>query len=163
MTINQKNNAVLTSKEAFHAIGLKWEGTFAEAGAGAIREIQTELKERLKEIPHIINPDIMLGLSYHATPGGDGFTHYAAIEVEKVDNIPSGMVSIFVPTLTYATCEHHKDQSIERSYDNIYDWIRSEGLNENNVDHLTHFEKYPMNQDPYSTDPEFTIMIPVTR
>ncbi|MCJ8009569.1 GyrI-like domain-containing protein [Lederbergia wuyishanensis] len=163
MTIKQKNDAVLITKEAFHAIGIKWEGTFAEAGEGGIREIQIELQKRLKEISGIVDPEIMLGLSYHAIPGGNGFTHYAAVEVEKVEKIPSGMVSIFVPTLTYATCKHYKGQSIESSYNNIYNWISSERLKENYVDHLTHFEKYPMNQHPYSTDPEFTIMIPVTR
>ncbi|MBW8349311.1 effector binding domain-containing protein [Bacillus sp. IITD106] len=163
MTVIQKNDAALISKDSFHAIGLKWEGTFAEAGEGGIRKIQTELKERLNEIPHIVSPDILLGLSYHATPDSDGFTHYAAVEVERVEDIPFGMVSIYVPTLSYATCEHLKGQNIKQSYNNIYSWISSEGLKENNVDHLTHFEKYPMNQDPYSTDPEFTILIPVTR
>ncbi|MCR2821820.1 GyrI-like domain-containing protein [Lederbergia panacisoli] len=163
MTIEQKNDGALTSKESFRAIGFKWEGTFAEAGEGGIRKIQMELINRLNEIPRIVNPDILLGLSYHATLGGNGFTHYAAVEVDNVDEIPSGMVSIAVPTLTYATCEHRKGQNIKRSYDNVYEWILKEGLKENNVDHLTHFEKYPMTQDPYSTDPEFTIMIPVKR
>ncbi|MBS4216784.1 effector binding domain-containing protein [Bacillus sp. FJAT-49711] len=163
MTVDQQNDALLTTKEAFQAIGLKWEGTFAEAGEGAIRKIQIKLKNRLEEISNIVNPDILLGLSYHATFGGNGFTHYAVVEVESVEEVPLGMISISVPTLTYATCQHRKGQNIEQSYDNMYNWIRKEGLMENNVGHLTHFEKYPMTQNPYSTDPEFTIMIPVMR
>lgn len=44
---------------------LKWEGTFAEAGAGAIRKVQTEFKRRLHEIKNMMHPDELLGLSYH--------------------------------------------------------------------------------------------------
>ncbi|HEY4552891.1 MAG TPA: GyrI-like domain-containing protein [Bacillaceae bacterium] len=157
----QNDGAMLIEKEAFYAIGLKWKGTFQEAGAGQIRPVHEELQKRLKEIRNVTNPEIMLGLSYHARPDGKGFTHYAAVEVEKVDEIPPGMVSISVPTLKYALYEHRKGQGIEASYSNIYKWIANQGYQENNPDSLTHFEKYPMKQDPYSEDPEFTIMIPI--
>ncbi|MGG3282053.1 GyrI-like domain-containing protein [Paenibacillus solani] len=162
MTIDQRNEATLTRKEAFQAVGLRWEGTFAEAGAGGIRAVHRRLQERLGEIPYAIHTDTMLGLSYHAVPGGDGFIHYAVVEVERIiDRVPDGMVTISVPDLTYAACSHRKEQSIDQSYNNIYAWIKEQGYSEYNPDHLTHFEKYPMSQDPYADDPEFTIMIPV--
>lgn len=161
MKAQQQNEAALTKKEAFQAVGLKWEGTFAEAGAGGIRAVQLQLQQRLDEIPYAIHKETMLGLSYHAFPGGEGFIHYAAVEVERVDKLPEGMVAVSVPTLTYACCEHRKEHSIEQSYNNIYAWIREQGCKEYSPDHLTHFEKYPMNQDPYGDGPEFTIMIPV--
>ncbi|KOP66949.1 transcriptional regulator [Bacillus sp. FJAT-18019] len=161
MTIDQRNEAALTSKEAFQAMGLKWEGTFAEAGAGGIRAVHRTLQGRLSEIPHALHTDTLLGLSYHAAPGGDGFIHYAVVEVERIDEVPDGMITISVPALTYATCAHRKEQSIDQSYNNIYAWIKEQGYSEYNPDHLTHFEKYPMSQDPYSDDPEFVIMIPV--
>jgi len=161
MTVSQKNEANLTEKKAFHAVGLEWEGTFAEAGTGGIRAVHRALQERLKENPHVINPETMLGLSYHAVPGGERFTHYAVVEVEKVEKVPARMVTVSIPTLTYATCKHDKNQRIDQSYHNIYHWIKSQGYKENNVDNLTHFEQYPMSQDPYADDPEFVIMIPI--
>ncbi|MFD2044688.1 GyrI-like domain-containing protein [Ornithinibacillus salinisoli] len=161
MTVEQKNEATLVSKEAFHAIGLKWEGTFAEAGAGSIKAVHQEFQERLKEIPHVIHPETMLGLSYHAVSGSEGFTHYAVVEVEKVEVVPPGMESVSVPTLTYAACEHHTHQSIDQSYNNIYRWIKEQGYKDYAPSNLTHFEKYPMSQDPYTENPEFVIMIPV--
>lgn len=161
MIIDQQNEAALSRKEAFQAVGLRWEGTFAEAGAGGIRAVHRTLQERLVEIPYAIHTDTMLGLSYHAVPGGDGFIHYAVVEVEQIDQVPDGMVTVSVPGLTYATCSHRKDQSIDQSYNHIYAWIKEQGYSEHNPDHLTHFEKYPMSQDPYSDDPEFIIMIPV--
>lgn len=156
--MEQKNEAMLMTKEAFQAVGLKWEGTFAEAGAGGIRAVQTVLQNRLKEIKHIVNPDKLLGLSYHVTEGG--FTHYAVVEVERAEDIPDGMTLVAVPTLTYARCQHQKGQNIETSYTNMYAWIENQGYSLHNGD-LTHFEEYPMKQDPYDRDPEFIIMIPV--
>ena len=92
---------------------------------------------------------------------GDGFIHYAVVEVERIEEVPEGMVTISVPALTYAACSHRKGQSIDQSYNNIYAWIKEQGYSEYNPDHLTHFEQYPMSQDPYTDDPEFMIMIPV--
>lgn len=161
MAVEQRNEALITTKPAFQAVGLKWEGTFAEAGAGGIRAVHKELQERLAEIPHALHKETMLGLSYHANPNADGFIHYAVVEVERVVDIPEGMVVISVPELTYATCHHAKQHNIEQSYNNIYNWIREQGYKDAAPEGLTHFEKYPMNQDPYAENPEFVIMIPV--
>ncbi|WP_341538285.1 GyrI-like domain-containing protein [Paenibacillus pinisoli] len=156
--MEQKNECMLVTKESFRAIGLKWSGTFAEAGAGGIRLVQAEMKSRMNEIKQVVNPHILLGLSYHVTE--DGFTHYSAVEVEQMEDIPDGMASITPPTLTYAKCEHRRGQNIEASYNNIYAWIQDRGYSLYKGD-ITHYEEYPMNQDPQSEDPEFVIMIPI--
>ncbi len=53
--MEQKNESVLVIKESFKAVGLKWEGTFAEAGAGGIRVVHTEIQNRVKEIKHVLD------------------------------------------------------------------------------------------------------------
>ena len=79
----------LVHKEASVVVGLKWEGTFAEAGAGGIRVIQSEFKRRLNEIQHVLHPDELLGLSYHMTE--TGFTHYVGVEVDAAtQELPGG-------------------------------------------------------------------------
>ncbi|WAH36019.1 GyrI-like domain-containing protein [Alicyclobacillus dauci] len=108
-------------RNAFHAIGLKWEGTFAEAGAGGIRAVLKEMQERLHEIKQVIHPETLLGLSYNLQPSS--FTHYAAVQVAVVEDIPQGMMSIFVPALTYAKCQHTKGGNIDDSYQNLFAWI----------------------------------------
>ncbi|WP_408008774.1 GyrI-like domain-containing protein [Pseudalkalibacillus sp. A8] len=112
MSVEQKNSVTLVTEGAFKAIGLKWEGTFEAAFAGEIRDVQKKMHERLNEIAYVENPDVLLGLSYHATPGGSGFTHYSVVKVLQVEEVPTDMVKISVPELTYAKCEHHKGQSI---------------------------------------------------
>ncbi|MFD0715694.1 GyrI-like domain-containing protein [Paenibacillus sp. GCM10027626] len=158
--MEQKNEAVLVTKEAFKAVGFKWAGTFAEAGAGGIRAVQANMQNRLKEIKHVLHPETLLGLSNHNIE--DGFTHYAVVEVSNIEDIPDGMTTISLPTLTYAKCDHQKGQNIETSYHNISAWIEEQGYKLHKGD-VTHFEEYPMHQDPYSNDPEFVIMIPIEK
>lgn len=158
--MEQNIEKVIVTKEAFTAVGIKWEGTFAEAGAGGIRTVQEEMNQRLQEIKHVTRPDVLLGLNYHIT--GDSFVHHAVVEVEKVENLPEGMVSISIPTLTYAKCEHKRGENIQQSYTNIFNWIDSLGYTLNK-EYVTHFEEYPMGQDPYSNDPEFAILIPINK
>lgn len=156
--MDQVFEAVLVSKPSFLAVGIRWEGTFAEAGEGGIRAVQTEVIRRLSEIRHVVDSETLLGLSYHHE--GDSFIHYAALEVEQVEDIPEGMTSVTVPALTYAKTEHKKGDNIDSSYTNIFAWIEKKGYPLHNGD-VTHFERYRVAQDPYAKDPEFTIMIPV--
>ncbi len=163
MSVEQKNSVTLATEGSFQAVGLKWEGTFEAAFAGEIRDVHNKIHDRLNEIQFVENPDVLLGLSYHATQSGSSFTYYSVVKASQVEDVPSGMIKISVPELTYAKCEHAKGQSIEQSFNNIYDWIKAEGYKENHVGDLTHFEKYPMAQNPYDQNPEFTIMIPITK
>ncbi|MGG4553460.1 GyrI-like domain-containing protein [Paenibacillus humicus] len=158
------NEAAIITKEAFSAIGLRWEGTFAEAGEGGIRAIHQELQRRRGEIRGILDLDNFYGLSYHAYPGGNGFVHCAVFEVADAgEQAPEGMIKLQVPAMKYAKYEHRAEQNIEESYSSIYAWIEQQGLKTlpQEGKELTHFEIYPSEQDPYSTNPQFTIMIPV--
>ncbi|MFD2615337.1 GyrI-like domain-containing protein [Paenibacillus gansuensis] len=143
----------------FQAVGIKWEGTFAEAEAGGIRAVQEEVQRRLLEIKHVTDPHTLLGLSYHTDK--DRFTHYAVVEVEQAEQVPESMTSVTVPEREYLTYSHPKGDSVQQSYGNLFAWMERNGYRHDQRD-LTHFEKYPMSQDPYTTKPEFTILIPVT-
>lgn len=157
--------ATIVTKQAFSAIGLRWEGTFAEAGAGDIRAIHEKLLQRRVEIRGIVDPGNFYGLSYHAYPGGDGFVHYAVFEVADPgeEQIPEGMVKVQVQAMKYVKYEHRAEENISESYSSIYAWIEQQGLKTQPQEEkeLTHFEIYPSDQDPYSSHPKFTIMIPV--
>ncbi|CAI6063317.1 GyrI-like domain-containing protein [Cohnella sp. JJ-181] len=142
----------------FEAVGLKWEGTFAGAQAGEIRDLQNELKARLSEIPKLTQPETLLGLSSHVVR--EGFLHYAAVEVPEGAVVPGDMVRIRVPALTCAKFEHKKGQSIGLSYSNLYAWIEKQGYRAAEGE-FKHIELYPMAQDAHDPHPEFTILIPI--
>ncbi|MFC5450337.1 GyrI-like domain-containing protein [Paenibacillus aestuarii] len=156
----QKDEITLITKPIFQAIGLRWEGTFAEANAGGIREVHRALQKRLPEIQQPVDQQHFYGLSYHAYPEGTGFTHYAVVEMDNSAPTPPGMLRIHVPALTYAKLEHRKGQSIQQSYTYAYAWMKEEHLAPDPGE-LTHFEVYPMQQNPFEQDPVFTILIPV--
>ncbi len=162
---HQIAEARLIKRPAFQAVGIRWEGTFAEADAGGIRILQEQFKKRLSEIQGAVQTDVLLGLSYHAFPAAEGFVHYAAVKLGEQDSetLPEGMTGITVPELDYACCFHRKGQSIDLSYKNLYAWIGEQGMKEAAPEGLTHYEEYPMSQDPYDRDPEFAILIPVER
>ncbi|MGF9699493.1 GyrI-like domain-containing protein [Paenibacillus sp. MABNR03] len=124
--------------------------------------MQTEFKHRLHEISDVLYPQELLGLSYHTTD--TGFVHYVAVEVGEggLSAVPSGMVKVDVPAHDYAKCSHAKGQSVEASYNRIYTWIKDQGHTVSDGP-LTHYEVYPMDQDPYDPEPEFTILIPVNQ
>lgn len=158
----QENPSSITEKAAFTAMGMRWEGSFAEAGAGSIRAMHQRFLAQYDTIPNRVPSPFFYGLSYHASPDAAGFVHYAVAEVSELTDIPDGMLKIEVPALTYARCVHRKGQSIDRSYQNIGAWIDAQGYRLADTE-LTHFELYPLDQDPYSGDPEFTIMMPVVK
>jgi len=158
----QENEVRAVHKPSLHAVGMRWEGTFGEAEAGGIRAVQREFKRRLSEIGGRTNDGILLGLSYHAAPGADRFTHYSAVEVAERGQVPEGMTEIEVPALTYARTEHRKGQSIEWSYRNVYQWMDEQGYSPLQGG-PTHFEEYPLLQDPDDPDPEFVILIPMEK
>ncbi|MFS0725324.1 GyrI-like domain-containing protein [Paenibacillus sp. 1P07SE] len=159
MTKSKDNDITLTTKPAFQAIGLHWEGTFAQAHAGEIRELQVQLKNRLDEIPRKTYPDQLLGLSY--PDGEERLTHYALVEVEQVDIIPEGMVTIALPELDYVTYSHASEADISESYARVFAWMKEKGLRQPD-DEVTHLEVYPMAQDPHTDKPRFDIMMPVS-
>jgi len=148
------------ARPAFAAVGMRWEGTFAEAGAGGIRAVQRNLASRLAEIEGRTDDGILLGLSYHASPDASSFVHYAAVRVDGRGATPDGMARVDVPALTYAATAHRKGQSIDATYRNLYRWIEQQGLSVLEGS-LTHCEEYPLAQDPDDPDPEFAIWIPV--
>ncbi|MDG0795203.1 GyrI-like domain-containing protein [Cohnella ginsengisoli] len=150
---------VLYELPGFEAVGLKWEGTFAGAEAGEIRDLQDELKRRIGEIPKLSQPDLLLGLSSHKVR--EGFLHYAAVEVPEGAAVPGDMVRIEVPALTCAKYEHKKGQSIGLSYSNMYAWIEKQGYKAAGGE-FTHIELYPMAQDSHDPNPAFTILIPIS-
>src|SRR5690606_18077926 len=112
----QENPASITEKAAFMAVGLRWEGSFAEAGAGSIRAMHRRFLAQYDTIPNRVPSPYFYGLSYHASPDAAGFVHYAVAEVSELTDIPDGMLKLEVPALTYARCDHRKGQAIDRSY-----------------------------------------------
>lgn len=152
----------IVKKPSFTTIGLKWEGAFSEAEAGAIKSVMREMHQRMSEIDHVVQTDSLIGLSYNASPGKAYFTHYSTVEVKEIANVPPGMVRMTIPETTFVTTKHEKGKNIQASYEKIYQWIAENGYKASSGG-LTHVEVYPAQPDTYTDAPEFIIMIPVEK
>jgi|GEM_PF-2933984 len=61
--MQQLQTAFWIDKPPRLAVGLRWQGAFAEAGHGAIRPVLVaEIRRRLDEVSHKVRPDVLLGL-----------------------------------------------------------------------------------------------------
>ncbi|NKE06538.1 MULTISPECIES: GyrI-like domain-containing protein [Mesobacillus] len=149
--------AKLVKKEAFMAIGVKWIGTFEQAAKGEIKGFHKEFLKRRNEIEYAVNPENILGLSYHINK--TGFTYYLALEVEDTTAMPEEMELITVPAYAFASTEY-KGTAVHEAYTGLYAWIKQNGysLKQGEVEHL---EEYPGSFDPLTDEPELIINIPV--
>lgn len=149
--------AKVVNKKPFKAVGVKWFGTFEQAAKGEIKIFHKEFLKRKTEINNAVNPENIIGISYHITE--NGFTYYLALEVENGTSIPEEMELITVPASRFASIEY-KGKEVHEAYTFLYTWIKENGytLTQNG---LEHFEEYPGSFDPVNDVPELKIHIPI--
>ena len=147
----------IVNKEAFKAVGVKWIGTFEQAAKGEIKDFHKKFLNSKNQIKSAVNPENIIGLSYHITE--QGFTYYLALEVEEGTAIPDGMEMISVPACTFATTEY-KGAAVHEAYTALYTWIKEHGYTLGHGD-LEHLEEYPGSFDPVTDVPELKIHIPI--
>jgi predicted transcriptional regulator YdeE len=76
----------VVTRDGFEAVGLMWEGTYAAAGKGEIRELLPVLQGRWAEIGGVADREHIVGISWNeATPvrqtSGDGFRYFVGVRV----------------------------------------------------------------------------------
>nr|AAQ83582.1 BH2119-like protein [Cytobacillus firmus] len=151
---------------AYRAIGLKWEGAFSEI-VPDLKNVIQQMEGRADELEHRINPNVQLGLSYHTIE--NGFAHYAVYEVSEEQEIPDGMIEIRVPEWTYVKTTHNKGEDIQKTYQDLLQWLFDSDytvFREDGVDYYDPYmpikhEHYPVDRDP--NDPHFDIYIPIVK
>ncbi|MBU9723370.1 MULTISPECIES: GyrI-like domain-containing protein [Bacillaceae] len=153
---------VLT-KPAYRAVGMKWEGSWAEVSG--LKEVIHQMEKRVEELDGAVEATIQLGLSYHTRK--DGFTHYSAFEVTKDQHVPTGMEEINIPEMMYLVTTHEKGENIGQTYVDITNYLK-------NSDYLPYsdetvpydflpikHERYPLDRN--KEDPHFEILIPIVK
>ncbi|CAG9622557.1 GyrI-like domain-containing protein [Sutcliffiella rhizosphaerae] len=155
----------IVKRSSYRAIGLKWEGPWSEIGQ--LKQTIQKMSERTDELQHVINPTLQLGLSYHTRP--DGFAHYSMFEVTNEQEIPVGMMELYIPEFTYFVTNHQKGEDIGETYYKISRWIMDSEYMTYRETQVRYFEdilpikheKYPLDRD--LQDPHFEIWIPITQ
>lgn len=154
----------LVTLPAYKAIGVKWEGPYTKVSS--LKNVILQMSDRVDELPTAVEPEVQLGLSYHLRP--DGFVHYSVFRVQEQQEVPEGMIDIYVKEMTYLKVLHERGQDIGHTYTKIYQWFKQNDyipFREPGVDYFDDLpikhERYPVNRD--LDDPHFEILIPVLK
>jgi predicted transcriptional regulator YdeE len=157
------NYQIITLPE-YRAIGMKWDGNWQEIDQ--LKAIIQTMSERVVELEGARHPEEQLGLSYHTRP--DGFIHYSCYEVTNSQIIPSGMVEIVIPELTYLVTKHQKGEDIGQTYHHILNWFENSQYKPYKAANKTYYDSLPIKHEKYPvdrdlTDPHFDILIPIIK
>jgi predicted transcriptional regulator YdeE len=151
-------NPTIVTKEAFKGVGVKWSGTFEQAAKREIKELLQNFRIKVSQIKNAINPDTILGLSYHHSVSD--FTLYLVVEVENDNNVPDGMESISVPTYTFVGSKY-EGEDVHGEYIKLYNWVEQSNY-KLDQDVLEHLEEYPIDYNPFTDEPKLNLFIPIT-
>lgn len=83
-----------------------------------------------------------------------GFPRAESSVVQRIEDASEEMVTISVPALTYALDPIAEGRESTSRITISITWIKEQGYSEYNPGHLTHFDQYPMSQNPYADDPD---------
>ncbi|MEH7385408.1 GyrI-like domain-containing protein [Bacillus sp. JJ1521] len=118
-----------------------------------IPKASLRLSERVSEIKQVVNPLHQYGAFVVENEDADKDGYWVCIEVKEYEDIPSGMVTLTIPTQRYAVTRHKgANYKIINSYDELHKWI-----NDNNYKRLKnkwHLEKFYSWNDTENVDVE---------
>ncbi|MGM0827445.1 MAG: GyrI-like domain-containing protein [Bacillota bacterium] len=88
-----------------------------------IPKAAAKLKERVDEIQHLVNKQIQLGAFVAGDTAADLDGYWVGMEVEKIEVIPPGMVSLTIPPQTYvSTFYQGTNHGIRDAYRDMHEW-----------------------------------------
>lgn len=146
----------IVPEPGFTAVGLFWEGSYAQAAAGEIRPLVLLVQSALPNVRQAMDREHLIGISWNDRL--DGFRYFIGIRVEPDSEVPPGMSQIDVPPLRCATC-NHQSGDVTLSYQMLFRWIDEHGF-DHDTRVLTHLEEYPL---PYVPDapPRLRLLVPI--
>ncbi len=109
-----------------------------------IPKASLKLNERISEIKHVINPMQQIGAFVvdNETEEQDGY--FICVEVQKFENIPTDMVTLTIPSQTYAVLRHKgENKKIVDAYHHLHQWIEEKNYDrQKNKWHLEIFHSW---------------------
>jgi predicted transcriptional regulator YdeE len=89
-----------------------------------IPKASLRLSERISEIKHVVNPLQQYGAFVVEIETAEKDGYWVCVEVKEYEDIPSGMVTLTVPSQCYAVTRHKgANYKIMNSYNELHKWI----------------------------------------
>lgn len=110
-------------KEEMKVVGISWNGTYSQIST--LPRLFQEMVNRLEEVSYQTKEPVLIA-PFHSRE--TEFTYYVTTPVEKIDEIPDGMVGFTIPSKNYVFATHKgKQEEVENTYQQIYAWMKEYG------------------------------------
>jgi AraC family transcriptional regulator len=110
-------------KEEMKVVGISWNGTYSQIST--IPSLFKELINRLEEVSYQTKEPVLIA-PFHSRE--TEFTYYVTTPVEKIDEIPEGMVGFTIPSKNYVFATHKGSlEEVENTYKRIYSLMEEYG------------------------------------
>jgi AraC family transcriptional regulator len=147
-------------KDEFKIVGVGWTGPYS--AAHVIPNLWRDFTNRVYEIKNKINHNVFVS-PCHDRP--TDFTCYIGVEVHDFEQVPSGMISLTIPTQKYAHFTFKGPMvNVTDFYVQCFAWLKQEGFEKNHAVHgleLYDQRYHPANDDPARETNEYEILIPI--
>jgi predicted transcriptional regulator YdeE len=110
-------------KEEMKVVGISWNGTYSQIST--LPSLFKEMLNRLEEVSYQTNEPVLIA-PFHSRE--TEFTYYVTTPVEKIEEIPEGMVGFTIPSKNYVFATHNgSHEDVEHTYQQIYSWMKEYG------------------------------------
>lgn len=144
-------------REEIKVVGISWNGTYSQLKT--IPSLFTQMKERLEEVSHQSNEPVLIA-PFHSRE--TEVTYYVTKPVEKIDDIPEGMVGFTIPRKNYVYAVHRGNlEDVENTYHRVFAWMDEYGYERDHYALSLEVFKEEHKQQNISGDLHFEIYVPV--
>jgi AraC family transcriptional regulator len=110
-------------KEEIKVVGFSWNGTYSQTST--IPQLFDQMEARLEEVAYQTNESVFIA-PFHSRE--TEFTYYVTIPVERIDDIPEGMVGFTIPSKNYVFSTHiGRSEEVENTYKQMFCWMKEYG------------------------------------
>ncbi|MEW9051447.1 MAG: GyrI-like domain-containing protein [Neobacillus sp.] len=110
-------------KPEMKVVGISWNGPYSELNE--ITKLFNAMESRLNEVSFQTGESIMVApLHIRETE----LTYYVTAPVDRIENIPEGMVGFSIPQKNYVFATHvGRLEEVENTYSRIFEWMKDYG------------------------------------
>lgn len=113
----------VVEKEEIKVVGISWNGSYSQLDV--IPRLFYLMEERLEEVPFQTKEPVLIA-PFHSRESE--ITYYVTTPVEKVKDIPKGMVGFSIPRKYYVSTSHKGSlEEIEHTYRRLHAWMEDYG------------------------------------
>jgi AraC family transcriptional regulator len=133
----------IVSKPAFTVVGLLYRGKNQH---GEVPQLWEKLLPRVAEIRDQVTPPLAYGVLDHYNPQTGEFDYLAGYGVERVEQLPEGMVRWDVPAQTYAVFPCTLPTVMD-GFGAAYGWLKQSGTQRGDGPEFEFYDEHFMGGD----------------